>query len=126
MCVLCELLGMNLHAAGATDGSGTAAASGIAAGNVVTATGNADVDGLLSGYKWTSTTVTYSFPSSASVYPTGYGWSEPNDGFSPLSVTEQNVVKAIMGQVSALTNLNLVYAGTGSGDIQLAHSSDAN
>ncbi|WP_306768074.1 DUF4214 domain-containing protein [Bradyrhizobium sp. MOS002] len=117
---------MNLHAAGATDGSGTAAASGIAAGNAVAATGNPDVDGLLSGYKWTGTTVTYSFPSSASVYPTGYGWSEPNDGFSPLSVTEQNLVKAIMGQVSALTNLNLVYAGTGSGDIQLAHSSDAN
>ncbi|WP_298875206.1 DUF4214 domain-containing protein [uncultured Bradyrhizobium sp.] len=126
MCILCDLLGMGLHAAGATDGSGTAAASGIAAGNVVTATGNRDVDGLLSGYKWTNTTVSYSFPSSASVYPAGYGWSEPSNGFSPLSATEQTLVKAIMGQVSALTNLNLVYAGTGSGDIQLAHSSDAN
>ncbi|WP_298885756.1 DUF4214 domain-containing protein [uncultured Bradyrhizobium sp.] len=117
---------MNLHASGATDGSGIAAASGIAAGNVLAATGNPDVDGLLSGYMWTGGTITYSFPSSASVYGANYGMGENTYGFSPLSATEQTVVKWIMGQVSTFTDLNIVYSGTGSADIELAHSASAN
>ena len=41
-------------------------------------------------------------------------------------MTEQNLVKSIMSQVAQLTNLSITYAGTGSADIRLAHSSDAN
>ena len=125
MCALCQLLGINLHAAG-NGGAGSLPAFGApVAGFDATPTGNPDVDGLLSGYKWNGN-ITFSFPNSASVYPAGYGNGEPSDGFSQLSVPEQNLVISIMSKVSHFTNLGITYAGTGSGDIQLAHSSDAN
>jgi serralysin len=129
MCALCKLYGLNLHtAAGASNGSGASPSfnMGAATSSQVAATGNPDVDGLLSGFKW-SGSVTYSFPRSPSDYPSGYGSGEPNAGFSQLSVSEQNLVNSIMSKVAHFTNLSITYAGTGgSGDIRLAHSSDAN
>ena len=50
----------------------------------VSATNNADIDGLLSGYKWTGT-ISYSFPDSPSDYASSYsgGNSEPTSaGFA--------------------------------------------
>ena len=96
------------------------------AGLVVTATGNPDIDGLLTGYKWTSSSITYSFPTSASAYAAGYGDGEPSDGFSPLSSFEQSLVTSIMNSIMGFTNLTITNAGTGTGDIELAHSSNAN
>jgi Ca2+-binding RTX toxin-like protein len=129
MCIVCQFSGMNLHstAAGASDGAeALPKAMGASAGFQVTATGNPDIDGLLSGFKWTANSITYSFPSSASAYPAGYGDGEPNDNFSPLSAVEQSLVGSIMNQVMGFTNLSITNAGTGLGDIQLAHSSNAN
>jgi hypothetical protein len=94
--------------------------------NKIGATGNPDVDGLLSGFAWTGGSITYSFPSSPTAYPAGYGVGEPSDGFSPLSAAEQSLVKNIMSEVASFTDLKITYAGTGSADIMLAHSSDAN
>jgi hypothetical protein len=140
MCVLCELLGMSLHSAGgssvATDistsiagATSTSMAGGAAGGGAtvsVSATGNSEIDGLLEGVKWSGSSITYSFPSSASVYPAGYGAGESSAGFAPLSLQEQQVVTRIMAAVSGFTDLNITFAGTGAADIQLAHSSDAN
>jgi Ca2+-binding RTX toxin-like protein len=136
MCIFCQMLGLSLHAAGgssvATDTS--ASASGPVAGGIagagsnvsqVAATGNPEIDGLLAGMKWSSSSITYSFPSSASVYPAGYGEGEPTAGFAPLSPQEQQAVTYIMRAVSSFTNLNITLAGTGTANIQLAHSSDA-
>ena len=91
----------------------------------VAATGNRDIDGLLSGFAWTGS-VSYSFPNSASDFQAGYGDGEPTEGFSQLSVYEQSLVNSIMSQVAQYTNLTITYAGTDSADITLAHSSDAN
>jgi Ca2+-binding RTX toxin-like protein len=88
-------------------------------------TGNPDVDGLFIGTKWDVEDVTYSFPSSSSVYPAGYGAGEPSAGFSPLSGQQQQAVTRIMEQISSFTDLNITFAGTGSADIRLAQSSDA-
>lgn len=128
MCVLCQLYNTNLHAAAGPGAGSTGTLSfGAAAPTTsqVAATGNADIDGLLSGFAWNGS-VTYSFPSAASFFPSGYGDGEPTAGFSQLSVYEQSLVTSVMSQVAQYTNLTITYAGTGSADITLAHSSDAN
>lgn len=129
MCILCQMYGTNLHAAaGPSDGSANSPAFGAAAPTTsqVAATGNADIDGLLSGFAWTGGSVTYSFPNAASDFASNYGDGEPTQGFSQISTSEQTLVSSIMSQVMQYTNLTITYAGTDSADITLAHSSDAN
>jgi Ca2+-binding RTX toxin-like protein len=133
MCILCQMFGMSLHAAGGSSVAANISASmagGIAGGghavSQVSATGNPEIDGLLAGMKWSNSSITYSFPSSAAIYPVGYGAGEPSADFAPLSPQEQQAVTKIMGAISAFTNLNITFAGTTAADIQLAHSSDAN
>lgn len=111
-------------------GESSSTASGItplaATVTGVSATGNPQVDGLLSGYKW-SGTLTYSFPDSASDYPSDYGWGEPTaGGFAQISAAQQQLVHKIMQSVAGYTNLDIQFAGTGSADIRLAQSSEAN
>ena len=92
----------------------------------VGATGNQDIDGLLSGLKW-SGTLTYSFPDSSSDYGAGYGYGEPlAAGFSQVSAMQQQAVHAIMDQIADYTNLTIEFAGTNGADIRLAQSSAAN
>ncbi|MFO1185001.1 MAG: cadherin domain-containing protein [Bauldia sp.] len=91
------------------------------------ATGNADIDGLLSGMKW-SGTLTYSFPDAASDY-SDYGstGNEANAaGFHQLTAAEQAVVNTTMAMAMSYTNLTINYAGTNGADIRLASSSAAN
>ena len=76
----------------------------------VTATGNPDIDGLLSGSAWTGT-ITYSFPASASVYASGYGNGEPTaPGFSPAPVAMQQAVTYAAGLISSYTNATIVFS----------------
>lgn len=90
------------------------------------ATGNSDVDGLLSGVKWDGT-VSYGFPDSASDYVPDYYFGEPfAPGFAQISQNQQQIVIAIMASVSSFTGLNLVRAGSNAADIKLAQSSEAN
>ncbi len=120
MCALCQLYDTNLHAAGPSDGSTGSPMLGAAAPTTsqVAATGNRNIDGLLSGFAWTGS-VSYSFPNSASDFQAGYGDGEPTEGFSQLSVYEQSLVNSIMNQVGQYTNLTITYAGTESADITL-------
>ncbi len=98
----------------------------MASVTTVGATGNKDIDGLLSGYKW-SGTLSYSFPDQASDYSGGYGYGEPTAaGFAQISATQQAVAHKIMAQVEQFTNLNIDFAGTNGADIRLAQSSEAN
>lgn len=48
-------------------------------------TGNAYIDGVLSGIKWGVNSLTFSFPTSASYYGSGYGYNEPGQGFEALN-----------------------------------------
>jgi len=92
----------------------------------VTATNNAEIDGLLGGTKW-SGTITYSFPTSPSDYAVGYGYGEADDpGFAPVSAALQSAVQYAIGLISSYTNANIVFAGSGSSDIMLAQSPVAN
>lgn len=73
--------------------------------STVTPTGNAYVDGVLSGTKWAVNSFTYSFPTSASFYGSGYGSGEPTTGFSPLNAVQMAAVRDILQDYSAVANV---------------------
>jgi serralysin len=104
---------------------------------------DARVKALLSGLAWGGGWVSYSMPDAASDYGGGYvsdsdrdGRSAQHDGFSRLGATQvasvrgvlDCVVKASAGfSVEGFTNLNVSYAGVGSGggDIRVANAADS-
>ncbi|MET4203046.1 CARDB domain-containing protein [Bradyrhizobium sp. LA6.12] len=91
----------------------------------VGATNNADIDGLLSGYKWTGT-ITYSFPDSASDYSNPYygGNSEPtSSGFAAAPSAMQAAINYAIGLILGYTNASIQYLGTDGADIMIAQSS---
>ncbi|MCK1677122.1 M10 family metallopeptidase C-terminal domain-containing protein [Bradyrhizobium sp. 150] len=94
----------------------------------VSATNNAEIDGLLSGYKWTGT-ITYSFPDAASDYANPYsgGHGEPTtSGFAPAPSQMQAAINYAIGLILGYTNANIQYAGTNGADIMVAQSPAAN
>ncbi|HZS65112.1 MAG TPA: matrixin family metalloprotease, partial [Xanthobacteraceae bacterium] len=91
----------------------------------VNATGNADIDGVLAGVRW-SGPVTYSFPDSPTDYASGYGYGEPHSNFSQIAAGTLAAVDAVMASLEALTNITINYAGTNGADVMLAKSSAAN
>lgn len=94
----------------------------------VSATNNAEIDGLLSGYKWTGT-ISYSFPDSPSDYSNPYygGSSEPTStGFGSAPTQMQAGINYAIGLILGYTNATIQYNGTGSADIMVAQSPSAN
>ncbi|MBR0856676.1 FG-GAP-like repeat-containing protein [Bradyrhizobium liaoningense] len=94
----------------------------------VTRTNNADIDGLLSGYKW-SGAITYSFPDSPSdyAYPYTGGSGEPTtSGFASAPTQMQAAINYAIGLILAYTSANIQYAGTNGADIMIAQSPAAN
>ncbi|UPJ29862.1 M10 family metallopeptidase C-terminal domain-containing protein [Bradyrhizobium sp. CW1] len=94
----------------------------------VSATNNAEIDGLLSGYKW-SGTITYSFPDAASDYASSYsgGSGEPTkSGFASAPSQMQTAINYAVGLILGYTNASIQYAGTNGADIMVAQSPAAN
>ncbi|MBR0704335.1 M10 family metallopeptidase C-terminal domain-containing protein, partial [Bradyrhizobium diazoefficiens] len=94
----------------------------------VSATNNAEIDGLLSGAKW-SGTITYSFPDATSDYSNPYsgGSSEPTtSGFAPVPSQVQAAINYAVGLILSYTNADIQYAGTNGADIMVAQSPAAN
>ncbi|WP_271570364.1 FG-GAP-like repeat-containing protein [Bradyrhizobium sp. CCBAU 11386] len=94
----------------------------------VSATNNAEIDGLLSGAKW-SGTITYSFPDSPGDYANPYsgGYSEPTtSGFASAPSQMQAAINYAIGLILGYTNANIQYAGTNGADIMVAQSPSAN
>ncbi|WP_063688169.1 M10 family metallopeptidase C-terminal domain-containing protein [Bradyrhizobium stylosanthis] len=94
----------------------------------VSATNNAEIDGLLSGYKWTGT-ISYSFPDSPSDYSNPYsgGSSEPTaSGFASAPTQMQAAITYAIGLILGYTNATIQFNGTGSADIMVAQSPSAN
>jgi serralysin len=100
----------------------------LATSVIVSATNNADIDGLLSGYKWTGT-ISYSFPDAVSDYASSYsgGNGEPTiSGFASAPTQMQAAINYAIGLIQGYTNATFTYNGTGSGDIMIAESPAAN
>ncbi|MFK4565116.1 serralysin [Bradyrhizobium ottawaense] len=94
----------------------------------VSATNNAEIDGLLSGAKW-SGTITYSFPDASSDYANPYsgGNGEPTkSGFASVPTQIQAAINYAIGLILSYTNADIQYAGTNGADIMIAQSPAAN
>ena len=71
----------------------------------VSKTSNPLIDGVLTGGKWAVSNFTYSFPTSASYYGSGYGSGEPTNGFEAFNAAQQAAVGAVLKSYSAVANL---------------------
>lgn len=94
----------------------------------VSATNNADIDGLLAGTKW-SGTISYSFPTSSSTYANPYsgGDGEPTTaGFSAAPTQMQAAINYAIALIKSYTNASIAYNGSGTADIMIAQSPAAN
>jgi len=69
--------------------------------------GNPNFDGLLSGYQWGNTRLTFSFPTDPSDYSFGYipGYGANTNDFAPLNQGEQQAALAVFADYSAISNL---------------------
>lgn len=64
-------------------------------------------DGVLHDTRWNVTTLTYSFPTSASFYATTYSSAEePDAGFEALNALQMDATRQLLGKISSFTNLN--------------------
>ncbi len=68
--------------------------------------GNANVDGILSGYKWGVLNLTYSFPGSGAYYGGTYGSGEQNYNFGSLNASQQAMARVALGQYAAVSGLS--------------------
>lgn len=77
----------------------------MAAVTSVTPSSDTYIDALLGNYKWASGSLTYSFPTSASYYASGYGDGEPLSGFEGLNATQQGAVRAAFANFASVANV---------------------
>src|SRR5258706_6259960 len=64
-----------------------------------------DINGILSGYSWAVTDLTFSFPTASSNYGDDYGVGEPYSGFHSFTPAQQSVVRYALKLVSQYTLL---------------------
>lgn len=75
----------------------------MAAVSTYSPTGNTYIDGILNGTKWASTSLTFSFPTSGSFYEyTG----EASNNFKAFTDLQQDAIKKVLANYSAVTNLS--------------------
>ena len=86
------------------------------------ATGDAQVDGLLSGYKWTGV-ISFSFPDSASDYP-AYPNPTAVQYFSSVSALQRQAAINAFNLVASYTNAQFVNNGTDISDMRIGQTSD--
>ena len=88
------------------------------------------VNALLYGTRWegqlATTNLSFSFPVSASTWSTYGTPAEPNQGFEPLNVNQQQFVRDALAAWAAVANLQWTEvpdAAAGSGQIRVAMTS---
>jgi Ca2+-binding RTX toxin-like protein len=88
-------------------------------------TGDAYIDGVLSGVKWAVTSLTFSFPTDPSFYGSNYGNGEPSNGFKAFTTTQQNAVRSVLqmdADVANVTFTEVTESATTHGDLRYAES----
>ena len=83
----------------------TTASTGILSVSKVGKTNNTLIDGILNGYKWSATTITYSFPTSASFY--GYG-GETTNGFQAFNDAQKAAMRSVLAEYASVANIQFV------------------
>ena len=73
--------------------------------------GNPDIDGILWGWRWTNTNLTYSFPTGSAEY-TNNGYDDVN-GFQAFNASQQTAAIRILANYDAVCNVNFTLAAPG-------------
>lgn len=77
----------------------------MAGSTSVDMTGDTNIDALLSGVRWNTSSLTYGFPTAGSNW-SGYATgSEPYNAFKPLTAAQQSAVTAALATWSSVANL---------------------
>ena len=94
--------------------------------SVVTPSGDAYLDGLIAGRRWSSA-LTWSLPSQASQYEPGYtDQTALSTNFHPLNASQVTAANYVAGLVNSYISTPLTFLGNnGSGDIRIANSDAA-
>jgi serralysin len=98
----------------------------MANGAFATAAGIQNVDALLGGTKWNSSSLTYNFPNDLSYYPATYGgdfsiFSNPSSFQSATTAVRNTVAWALQEQFMKVTNLTFTQVGaTAAADTSIA------
>jgi Ca2+-binding RTX toxin-like protein len=126
MCIVCQAqVASSGYAAVSYDANGHVA-SGQGATSTIGASGTANVDALLSGYKWSSTSLTFALPSSTAAY-TGYSAAFDETGsFMGVSGQMATAVRQIMSHIGDVSGLSITETTAGStANIRVGRSWDA-
>ncbi|MET0745688.1 MAG: M10 family metallopeptidase [Microvirga sp.] len=74
-----------------------------------------DVNGLLSGYRWSATSLSYSFPGNAAFYESGYGSGEPKNHFEALNKDQAGAARSALAAIASVTRLTFGEIGESAG-----------
>jgi len=91
----------------------------------ISPTGKTAIDGLLSGVRWDTGTLSFGFPATASSYGADYAWSaapEAQDGFAGLSAAQQASVRVILADFASVSNLSFAETLGEGADIRFGRS----
>jgi serralysin len=91
----------------------------------VSPSGISYIDWLEGGLKWASGNLTYSFPTSASFYGSGYGSGEQNNNFTAFNAVQQAATTSILNmysQVAKVTFTQIAETSTQSATLRYAGS----
>ena len=87
--------------------------------SVVNASGNQDIDGILWGWKYSQTNITYSFPTSSTEYG---GYAQVN-GFQSFSTFQANAARQALNNIASFTNLTFTETTSGGAQLRFAKAS---
>ena len=79
--------------------------SGLLSTTKVKATGLSTVDGILDGRKWSTSTLTYSFPTLASAYEYS---GENSNNFQAFNEAQKAAMRSVLAEYSSVANIKFV------------------
>lgn len=85
-------------------------------------TGDAYIDGLLSGLRWSTDILTYSFPKTVAAYGATYGYGETAKGFSGMTTSQQTAVTAVLAAYADVIALDFKEGSEGGADLRFART----
>ena len=83
------------------------------------------LNGVLSGIKWATGSLTFSFPSAGTLYGSWYGSGEPTKNFEAFTAAQQTAVRAVLQMYSSVANLaftEVTETSSVHGDLRYAES----
>ena len=98
-------------------------------------TSNPDINGLLWGWKWDQTHLTYSFPAGTAEYIPNPSPSTPGDqlqqyvainGFQAFTPVQQTAVRTVLANVSSFCNLSITETTSAGADLRYANARTVN